>query len=357
VNLALVSGHIGKESCGVHALGEKANAQGAVDMGLAPDFLPGFASITDEAARAKFEAAWESPIPAEKGLDARQILEKAESGEIRGLYVVGENPLATYPNRPQVERGLGNLEFLVVQDLFLTATAEKANAVLPVASFVEKSGTYTSADRLVQRLRSVAGASFKSDLEVFTALAALMGKPALTSAGPERVMQEIAELVPFYAGISYERIAQEGLHWPCVDPEDPGKKILYEGGFPNGKAKLLPADALVVEAASDGYPLYLIPGTLKFHSGSFSEWSEPMNEVSPPDTAEMNRKDLRSLGVSDGNMVKITSATGATMQVKAKDSRRAPEGFVIVPQHFSALKLNNFTEWGQPVVKVQVEKI
>jgi len=358
VNLALVTGRIGKESCGVHALGEKANAQGAVDMGLAPDLLPGFASITDDAARSKFEAAWESPIPSEEGLDARHILEKAESGEIRGLYIVGENPLVTYPHRPQIERALGNLEFLVVQDLFLTATAEKAHAVLPVASFVEKNGTYTSADRLVQRLRAVPGGpATKSDLEVFTALAALMGKPGLTSAGPERVMQEIAELVPFYAGISYERLAREGLHWPCVDPQDPGKKVLYEGGFPKGKAKLLAADAPLLEAASDGYPLYLIPGTLKFHSGSFSEWSAAMRDVSPQGLAEMNREDLRAMGIGDGNMVKITSASGASLQVKVKDSRRAPEGFVIVPQHFSALKLNNFTQWEQPVVKVQVEKI
>lgn len=357
VNLALATGRFGKESCGVHAFGEKANAQGAVDMGLAPDLLPGFNSITDDVARSKFEAAWESPIPAEKGLDARQILEKAEAGDIRGLFVVGENPLDTYPNRPQVQKALANLQFLVVQDLFLTTTAKQAHAVLPVASFVEKNGTYTSADRLVQRLRAVSGSSSKSDLEVFTALAALMGKPGLTSAGPERVMEEIARMIPAYAGISYERLAREGLHWPCVDPQDPGKKILYEGGFPGGKGKLLPAAAFVKEAASDGYPMYLIPGILKFHSGSFSEWSAAMTEVCPEGLAEMNRKDLRAMGITDGNMVKITSASGASMKVKIKDSRRAPEGFVIVPQHFSALKLNNFTRWEQPVVKVQVEKI
>jgi predicted molibdopterin-dependent oxidoreductase YjgC len=358
VNLALVTGHVGKESCGVHVFGEKANAQGAVDMGLAPDLLPGFQSIVDDAARSKFEAAWESPIPKERGFDARQILEKAEAGAIRGLYVVGENPLETYPGRSQVQKALENLEFLVVQDLFLTSTAQQAHAVLPVASFVEKSGTYTSADRMVQRLRAVSGTSgSKSDLEVFTALAALMGKPNLTSAGPEHVMEEIGGLIPAYAGISYERLAREGLHWPCVDPQDPGKKILYEGGFPTGKGKLHAAEAPVVEAASDGYPMYLVPGILKFHSGSFSEWSTAMMEVCPEGLVEMNRKDLRAMGIRDGNMVKITSASGASAQLKVKDSRRAPEGFVIVPQHFSAVKLNNFTQWEQPVVKVQVEKI
>ncbi|MBI4963314.1 MAG: molybdopterin-dependent oxidoreductase [Desulfomonile tiedjei] len=357
VNLALLTGRVGKESCGVHVFGEKANFQGAVDMGLAPELLPGFHRITDEAARGKFEAAWNSPIPQERGLDARQILEKAETGDIRGLYVVGENPLDTYPNRPQVEKALDNLEFLVVQDLFLTSTAQKAHAVLPVASFAEKNGTYTSADRLVQRLRasSKAGLS-KSDLEVFTALAALMGTPSLTAAGPERIMEEIAELVPVYAGISYKRLSNGGLPWPCVDAEDPGKKLLYEGGFPSGKARLLPAASTAEAGANDGLPMYLIPGILKFHSGSLSASSPAMMEVCPEGVAEMNYKDLKALGLNGGETVKITAASGASVKLKVKKSRRALEGSVIVPYHFPDLKMNNFTRWEQPVVKVQVEK-
>ena len=152
-NLALVTGRVGKESCGVHLFGEKANSQGAIDMGLAPDLLPGFNSMADEAERAKFEAAWEAPLPQGTGLNASQIIAKADSGEIRGLYIVGENPLETYPDRARVEKALSKLEFLVVQDLFSTSTAKMAHAILPVASFAEKVGTYTSADRLVQRLR------------------------------------------------------------------------------------------------------------------------------------------------------------------------------------------------------------
>jgi len=357
VNLALVTGRVGKESCGVHIFGEKANFQGAVDMGLSPELLPGFHRITDDVARSKFEAAWGSPIPKERGLDARQILENAEAGDIRGLYVVGENPLDTYPNRAQVEKALDNLEFLVVQDLFLTSTAQKAHAVLPVASFAEKNGTYTSADRLVQRVRASSRVGLsKSDLEVFTALAALMGNPSLTAAGPERIMEEIAELVPVYAGLSYERLAKGGLPWPCVDAEDPGKKLLYEGGFPTGKARLLPAASIGEVYADDGLPMYLIPGILKFHSGSLSGWSPAMMEVCPNGSAEMNYKDLKELGLTEGDAVKITAASGASVQLKVKRSRRALEGSVIVPYHFSQLKLNNFTRWDQPAVKVQVEK-
>jgi predicted molibdopterin-dependent oxidoreductase YjgC len=356
VNLALLTGRIGKESCGVHLFGEKANAQGAVDMGLAPDLLPGFHRITDEAARAKFEALWGAPAPAQKGFDAFRILDKAEAGEIRGLYVVGENPLDTYPERARTEKALGSLEFLVVQDLFLTSTARMAHAVLPVASFAEKMGTYTSAERLVQRIRPVfSPARGKSDMEIFTALAALMGSPAMTYAGPEQVMSEIATVVDVYRGISYDRLVEKGLPWPCVDPEDPGKSILYETGFPRGKARFLPAEPPAVQS-NDGLPMTLSPGILKFHSGSFSEWSSSLMEVCPEGFAEMNSKDMKELGLQEEENVRITSGDRAAIYVRVKKSYRAPKGTVIVPGHFSQIKLNILTRRGRPGVNVRVEK-
>ena len=169
-------------------------------------------------------------------------------------------------------------------------------------------------------------------------------------------MEEIARLVKVYAGISYGRLGTQGLVWPCVDPDDQGKELLYEGGFPIGKAHLVPAPTLP-EPSDDGLPMYLIPAVLKFHSGSMSERSSSLLEVCPPGTAEMNAKDLKALGLKEGDTVKITSGNGASVQVAAKWSRRAVEGSVIVPYHFSALKLNTFTKWDQPVVKVKVEKV
>jgi predicted molibdopterin-dependent oxidoreductase YjgC len=356
-NLALVTGHVGRESAGVHVFGEKANTQGAIDMGLGPDLLPGGCSITDDAARAKFEKAWGAAIPNEKGLSAAEILAKAESGEIRGLYIVGENPLDTYPDRDQVEKALSKLEVLIVQDLFETSTAKMAHAVLPVTSFIEKTGTFTSSERLVQRVRSVqkmAGA--KSDLEIFTALAAMMGKPGLTYSGPDQIMEEIASLVDVYKGISYERITERGLAWPCVDSDDPGKAMLYEGGFPGGKANLTPAGALQAPESKDSSML-LIPGVVKFHSGSLSTWSESMVEVCPDGYAEMSYPDITRLGLQEGDVVKLTTPQGASVQVKVKMSRRAMDGCVIVPQHFPAVKLNRLTRWGAPVIKIKVEKV
>lgn len=356
-NLALVTGRVGKESGGLHVFSEKSNSQGALDMGLAPDLLPGFHRIEDEDARAKFSQAWDFPLPVGRGFDATEILEKSEQGEIAGLYIVGENPVESYPDRDQVERALGKLEFLVVQDMFLTPTAKMAHAVLPVSSFAGKSGTYTSADRRIQRLRpSTKMAKAKSDLEIFIALAALMGKPSMTYSGPERVMEEISSLVDVYGGVAYQRLGDRGITWPCLDSGDEGKELLYEGGFPSGKARLIPAPA-IVEPEDEILPLYLIPGILKFHSGSMSQYSSSLTEVSPEPYAEMNPRDLKVLGLSDGDTIKVTDSNGTSAQLKAKWSPRAVDGTIIVPYHFGMLKLNSFFRWNKPVVKVQVEKV
>jgi len=355
-NLAVVTGHIGRPGSGVFVFAEKANAQGAVDMGLGPDLLPGFHRIDDDAARTKFEAAWSAPIPADKGLSAREIMAGAQSGQVRALYVVGENPLETYPDRANTERALRNLEFLVVQDLFLTSTAGMADAVLPVASFAEKIGTFTSAERRIQAIRPCAKISgCKTDLEIFTALAALMGRPSMTYAGPKDVMDEIAGVVDAYKGVSYERLGQFGVPWPCVDPADPGKDLLYEDGFPGSKAKLLPAPPMS-RPEEEGLPMYLIPCLSKFHSGSFSQWSPSMVEVSPEGLAEMHSKDLKALGLKEGDTAKITGADGVSVELGVKRSRRALEGSIVVPYHFPGLKLNYFTRWDHSVVKVKVEK-
>jgi predicted molibdopterin-dependent oxidoreductase YjgC len=355
VNLALVTGRIGKEACGVHVFGEKVNSQGAIDMGLAPDLLPGFAPITDEATRAKFEAAWKSPLPKETGLSAAEVLAKAEQGDIKGLYVVAENPVDSYPDRALTEKALAKLDFLVVQDMFLSSTAKMAHAVLPVAFFTEKTGTFTSAERLVQRIQPVLDSRFeKTDLDVFIDLASFMGKP-MNYQSPEKVMDEIAGLVKVYEGISHERLKASGLQWPCVDAEDPGKKILYEGGFPGGKAMLAPAVPLQ-KPDLNGLPMYLIPGVVKFHSGSLSSWSPSLMDVCPAPYAEMSRNDIKSLGLKEGDLVKITDASGSSVQTPVKFSRRAMDGMVVVPFHFPGLKLNNLTRWDKPVVKVKVEK-
>jgi predicted molibdopterin-dependent oxidoreductase YjgC len=161
--------------------------------------------------------------------------------------------------------------------------------------------------------------------------------------------------VPVYGGISYERLASGGLPWPCVDPDDPGKEILYEGGFPGGKAGFIPATPMSDQNLNQ-LPMYLIPGVVKFHSGSFSTWSPSLLEVCPEAQAEMSWKDIRALGINEGDKVKISDASGASVQAVAKLSRRALDGVVIVPSHFPIVKLNMLTRWDGAAVKVKVEK-
>jgi predicted molibdopterin-dependent oxidoreductase YjgC len=256
-----------------------------------------------------------------------------------------------------VEQALSKLQFLVVQDLFLTSTARLAHAVLPIASFMEKNGTVTSAERMIQRVKPVwKPVESKSDLEIFTALAAMMGKPAMTYPGPERVMDEIATMVDVYKGVSYDRMGDHGIQWPCVDAEDPGKSRLYEGGFPAGKAQLQPAPSFQASPDQEG-PFSLIQGVLKFHSGSISQLSFSLLEVVAGAVAEMNRSDMKAVGLSDGDRARMTDPFGASITVNVKSSRRAPAGVVIVPQHFSEVMLNTLTRWNDPVPKVRVEKV
>ena len=354
--LAMLTGRIGKRSCGIHVPGDKANFQGAIDMGLMPDRLPGFADILDKDARKKFEAAWDCCLPRERGLHARQILEAADNGGICGLYVVGENPLETYPDRQLTARALENLEFLVVQDLFLTSTAQAADVVLPAQSFTEKVGTYTNAERRVQRLQPIRKpVGPRSDLEILLSLADLMGVPSMRNSDPERVMEEIAELVDAYRGISYGRLNDGGLQWPCRDSNDPGSAILFETDLPEQEPPAVHVPPLETDSAK-GFDLSLIPTNLKFHSGSLSRWSESLMEVCPRGEAEMNRQDMMERGIRGGDLVKITAARGASIVVLVRASSRAAQGSVIVPWNLPSLCINELIGWEHPPVRVSVEK-
>ena len=344
--LAAITGHIAKESCGVLVLGEKANSQGAVDMGLTPRHLPGFGLLEDEVYRKKFETLWKAKLPANSGMNAMEILSGAVDGAIKGLYVVGENPADDYPDRALTEKAFKAAEFVVVQDIFFTSTAKMADVVLPACSAFEKDGTFTSAERRVQRLRpSTKEKLGHSDLEIFNALAARMGFSGISYSSPKAVMQEIAKAVEVYAGIDYAGLGLNGFTWSSKDT----------GGFPAGKAKLGTAPAPKVSVSGSGQYV-VIPVVSKFHSGSMSVWSHSLMEVCPEPVAEMNSADMKNLGVDEGESIRITDEFGDTLKIKVKWSRRPLVGEVLVPYHFPALKLNSFVKWNEPLVKVKIEK-
>lgn len=356
-NLALITGNVGRVSTGIHLLGEKNNSQGVIDMGLTPEYLPGYQRIADPEVRKKFELTWEERLSPEPGLNALEMLKKAEERKIKALYLVGENPLATYPDRTQTLSALASLDFLVVQDIFLSETAKQAQVVLPAVSFAEKGGTFTSIERRVQKVQQAIEHPkwVRSDFEIILSLLELMGYKA-SHTSPIQVMREINRLVPLYAGITYERLGEKGLQWPCVSLEDKGTEVLYEDEFPHGKAILLPVDYVPLRGADQKeFPMVLIMVHSLFHSGSFSLNAPGLMELCPEGYAELNRGDAERLKVTSGELVIIKSPKGE-IKVKAKVTERTPPGRVLVPYHFHHLMVNLLTDKDQPLTRVSLKK-
>lgn len=354
--LAVISGHVGKESCGVMVFGEKSNSQGALDMGLTPKHLPGFGLLEDEEARKKFESLWKTKLPSSAGMNSREILEGAESGAIKGIYLVGENPVDTYPDRVLTEKALNAAEFVVVQDMFFNSTAKMADVVLPACSALEKEGSFTSSERRVQRVRpSTKEKLGRSDLEIFNDLSILMGNASFAYDSPADVMTEISKSVEFYAGVSYDRLGLQGLMWPVKDSSDDGFLFLYGNGYPHGRVKLGPAPELNLPKQESNQFL-LVPGITKFHSGSMSTWGKSLLEVCPEPMAQMCSSDMSALGLEDGDTIKVTNDLGDSMKLKVKWSRRPLEKQIVVPYHFPGSKLNKFVKWNEPLAEVKVEK-
>ncbi len=359
-NLALLTGKLGKESCGIFVLGEKNNAQGALDMGTAPGFLPGYADIGDPAERSRFEKAWGLPLPEGRALGAMAILEAIEAGKIKALYLAGENPLATYSDPGRIKKAFSSLDLLVVQDCFLTETASMAHVVLPAAAFAEKEGTYTNVDRRVQRVRPAVPApgQAKSDLWTFQVLAKEMGVN-LGGTSAKAVNEEIRGLVPLYAGISYARLdsptTPAGLQWPCPSTDHPGTPVLYSDGFPGGKGRLIPAE--YEERGGEAEPGFtLITGPTKFDSGSLAARSAGLARLQGETVVLVHPADARALGLEKDQRVRLESGNGKISAKVSLSTLTAP-GVLFIPGHIGKNGGNQLTGWDLGITRVKLEKV
>ena len=356
-NLALATGQIGKDGSGIFLLGEKNNSQGALDMGVTPHLLPGYGDLKDLGERERFEKAWKLPIPSEPGLGALEILQAVERGKIKALYVVGENPLVNYPDVNRTRKALTDLDFLVVQDGFLTETAASAHVVLPVATFAEKEGTFTNSDRRVQKVRPALQPlkDAQPDLWVFEKLAQKMGFP-LGAGSSQKVMEEIRGLVKIYAGMEMKRIEGPfGIQWPCSSADHPGTPILYTDDFPGGKARF----EIVREEKEEidpERPLTLLTGPVLFHSGSLSAKSSGLLKIRGQSYVEIHPTDAERFGLAGGEMVTIESKQGK-VSVPAQISANAAPGVLFVPYNFSGNGGHLLTNWGLSATRVKVERI
>lgn len=335
-NLAMLTGNTGFRGGGIYALQRDANGQGACDVGALPDFLPGYQSLEDASARKRFSARWRVDLPRDPGLTAVEMIEHASQGDIKGMYVVGENPTLSFPNLAQVKRSLASLEHLVVQDLFLTETAKLAHVVLPAASFAEKEGTFTNFEGRVQRLRRVIEpyASSLPDWQIVLRLAERMGCP-LPYSSVREVMEEMDEMVPLYQGRGYAEDMKE-VYRTDLSEHPRGTRRLHGPQFPSGFDRFYPVEYTPEgKSGEDGFPLTLLTGSTMYHwgTGSRSSRSLRMKKFQPDTFVEVSRSDFERLGVSQGEQVKISTRTGEIVApIRVGDD--LPPGLIFLPVCF-----------------------
>jgi len=346
-NLALLCGMVGKESTGVNPLRGQNNVQGSCDMGALPDGFPGYQKIDVKANVEKFEKAWGVPLSDRRGLTVSDMMEKAYNSELKCLYVMGENPMVSDPDLNHVKKALSNLDFLVVQDIFLTETAALADVVLPASSFAEKDGTFTNTERRVQLIRKAVPnqGNSKADLDI---ILELMDKFGYHNAArnAEEVMDEISKVVPQYKGINYKKIVElEGVQWPCPSEDHPGTKYLYKDGFAIGKAKFKAVNYNPPnETPDEEYPFVLNTGRVlyHYHTMTMTDKTEGLMKIASSGYVEMNPKSADKLGIVDGERVKLKSRRGETF-AKVRILNSIAEGNLFVPFHFKDTLVNLLT--------------
>jgi formate dehydrogenase major subunit len=349
IALALLTGNVGKPGAGLHPLRGQNNVQGASDAGLIPMVYPDYQSVTDPAVREKFERAWGRSLSPTPGLTVVETTMAAQQGRIKGMYIMGENPFLSDPNVNKVRQALANLDFLVVQDIFLTETAEFADVILPASAYLEKLGTYTNTDRRVQ-VGSPALAlpgEARLDWEILCDVSTRMGYP-MSYESPQQVFRELASLTDSYRTFSYENLGETGRLWPNPDPEnDDGPVVLFSEGFPtpSGRAKFVPAEwTAAPELPDDEYPLVLNTGRLleHWHTGTMTRRTRALDALEPEAFVSIHPDDAAALGVAEGDYVRISSRRGS-VRLRARLTTRESRGAVFVPFHFREAAANLLT--------------
>jgi predicted molibdopterin-dependent oxidoreductase YjgC len=349
-NLVLATGHVGRPFNGINPLRGQNNVQGACDMGTLPYSYPGYFPADDPDALASFASVWGvRELPCNDGLLEPQMYDAALSGRLKAMYIAGYDPAHTQANVGHVQKALSRLDFVVLQDLFLTETARFAHVFLPAACFYEKGGTFTSGERRVRRIHKAVepfGGS-KADWEIVSLIARAMGHPFVYS-HPREIMEEIARVVPQYAGISYDRLDGDGQVWPCPAPGHPGTPLLHVTGFPRGKGHFVPVSYILPEEDADrDYPLVLITGRrlVHYNNGSMTRRSEGFDVISDSEAVEISPEDARRFGVKDGMDVYVASRRGR-VRVRALVTERIRQGAVFMSFHFQDALVNLLTSPG-----------
>lgn len=359
-NLVSLTGNIGKPSTGINPLRGQNNVQGASDAACLPNVYPGYQKVDDPEIQKKFELAWGRPLSPAVGMTSTIMMNAATDGKIKALYIMGENPVITDPNMHHTVKALESLDFLVVQDIFLTDTARLAEVVLPAACSFEKNGTFTNTERKVQRVRKavVPPGEAKDDLWILSEISRRLGYEM--AAVPEKVFDEYSRLWPALSGMSYLRIDRHGLNWPCPSPEHPGTPYLYKDGFPKGKVPFISvAYQPPAEVCDDQYPFVLTTGRnlFQYHSGSMTRRVEQIEAHAGEPYVEINPSDSENLGIRNGDTITVRSRRGE-ISIKARVTLRVSKGTVFIPMHYREAAANVITNDAfDPHVKIPELKV
>jgi formate dehydrogenase alpha subunit len=342
-NLVMLTGNIGRGSGGIFALQRENNAQGACDMGSLPDFLPGYQSLNDSQAIKNFEERWKGQLPVTAGLTALEMIEQAVAGNLRGMLIVGENPVSSFPCSSLVKKSLSSLEFLTVADMFLTETAKLATVVLPAASFAEKEGTFTNFAGRVQQVRKAIepiGGSLP-DWQIILQIAQRMGCP-MPYTSPQQAMDEIREIVPLYQHFAYSALERDDLDWGDLQSDRLGARRFYKGVFPSGFGRFSSVEytPLVAEPEKE-YPLTLLSGSVlhQFGSGTRSLVASRLKKFSPQAWVEISNDDARDLGFNNSDLVRVISPSGEVIS-KVMITGELPSGILFMPMGFPESPVN-----------------
>jgi len=336
ISLALMTGHVGRTGTGLHPLRGQNNVQGASDVGLIPMFYPDYLAVDAEDIHAKFEKFWKTELNPDPGLTVVEIMGAIHAGDIRAMYIMGENPAMSDPDAGHARKALASLDHLVVQDLFLTETAALADVILPASAFPEKDGTFTNTNRQVQlgqKALPLPGDA-KQDLWIIQEIARRIGLDWNYS-GPDEVFAELAACMPSKDGITWERLVNEGSVTYPVGEDGVSHEIIFREGFPteNGRGKFVPADVLPPdEVPDDDYPLILTTGRVleHWHTGSMTRRTDLLDRIEPEATANLSPRELGRRGIKPGDPIRVETRRGA-IEIKARADRDVPEGMIFIP--------------------------
>lgn len=347
-NLAMLTGNVGRPGTGVNPLRGQNNVQGACDVGALPNVFSGYQKVSDEAVLKKFSTAWKTDkLSSNPGLTVTDAIDRAAEGNLKAMYVMGENPVMSDPDQNHVREAMEKIEFLVVQDIFPTDTSEYADVVLPAACFAEKDGTFTSTERRVQRLRKAVEApgESKADWLILCELAQRAGYEGMAYNSPEEIMDEIAALTPIYGGIDYQRLDYDGLQWPCPNKDHRGTPVLHSGQFSRGKGMFSPAEYKPSkELPDEEYPFTLSTGRCyyHFHTGTMTRRTRLLDREERFPYVELNCEDARKLGIRDRQYINVETRRGK-VKTMARVGDTVPAGVLFMPFHFSEAPANLLT--------------